>query len=288
MVQQQFIISELSNESEHSSEQESILLQKQFEKAQEELEVPEGHPGEEEGKKKNNIDQDLPVPYSRGFGVNKISFAIFGSFKSQFVMSDELNYKKYIAASQSSFRVMGMVIPDYSIILTTLLSCEGFQEEASELQSVILYYFKLFAESSELKIIPHYRDYWSICKIARTYALKYLNENFIPLKLDYGEKEEKESEEIVEEKEELEEEKESRGSNGSKISKESKDGKSIAKGNYTLFDRELKLKQTEIRKQVGLHVVKEALEVWTRNKYRGAFLLKYMGMDGDPEEKFDY
>lgn len=120
MVQQQFIISELSNESEHSSDPESILVQKQFENAQEEIEVPSHLPEIEDKKEKEDVDGT--VPYSRGFGLNKVSFAIFGSFKSNFVMRDSENYKNYVAASQSSFRVMGMVIPDYSVVLVTLLS----------------------------------------------------------------------------------------------------------------------------------------------------------------------
>ena len=52
MVQQQFIISELSNESEHSSDPESILVQKQFENAQEEIEVPSHLPEIEDKKEK--------------------------------------------------------------------------------------------------------------------------------------------------------------------------------------------------------------------------------------------
>lgn len=97
--------------------------------------------------------------------------------------------------------------------------------------------------------------------MARSLAMKYLNENFIPLKLEYGENE-----------------------NEAKNKTEDK----ISKVNYTLFDRELKLKQAKIRKQVEVYAIKEALDIWTRNKYRGAFLNKYMGMDGDPDEKFDY
>ena len=259
MVQQQFIISELTNDSENSSEQESILVQKQFEKAQDELEVPKDLPQDQKNMDINEND-DLPVPYSRGFGVNKVSFAIFASFKNQFVLNDSAIYKRYASASQSSFRVMGMVIPDYPVLLETLLSSEGFRENCSNLKTIILNYLKIFAENSELKVIPTHRDYWTVCKLARGYALKYLDEDFVPLKLEYGEDQE-ESKNTVNQP---------------------------SKGGYALFERELKIKQAEIRKQVEVHAVKEALEVWVTSRYKGEFLSKYMGMDGDPDEKLEF
>lgn len=111
-----------------------------------------------------------------------------------------------------------------------------------------------------MKIIPSYRDYWTVCKIARNLALKYLDEDFIPLKLEFGE--------------EKEESKEDHGQS--------------FKGGYAMFERERKIKQTQIRKQVELHSLKEALETWTITRFKGEFLHKYMGMDGDPDEKLDY
>lgn len=115
MVQQQFIIAELTDESEHAPDQESVLQHQHLEEAQEDLGVPKDLPSESPTSKKP--DQYSPEAYSRGFGVNKVSFAIFASF----IMDDTSDYKKYVSASQSSFRIMGMVIPDSSVILETLL-----------------------------------------------------------------------------------------------------------------------------------------------------------------------
>ena len=253
----------MNNESENSSEQESILAQKHFEKVQAEIEVPDNGPEVKEENKPT--DDEFTVPYSRGFGVNKVSFAIFGSFKNQFVMDDSSQYKQYVAASQSSFRVLGMVIPDYTVVLQTLLSWERFREQSNEYKNMIIYYFKLFEENTEIKIVPHYRDYWSIWKIAKNYALKYLDENFVPLKLEYGE-----------------------GPLHENSKERSREEGKKQKTSIHLFERELKLKQAEIRRQVEKYVIKEALDTWTKNKYKGPFLHKYMGMDGDPDEKFEY
>lgn len=80
---------------------------------------------------------------------------------------------------------MGMVKPDCFEALVTFLSCEGFRNDANELRDMIINYFKLFNELTELKIAPNYRDYWSICKVARSVALKFLDEQFIPRDLEF-------------------------------------------------------------------------------------------------------
>lgn len=113
-------------------------------------------------------------------------------------------------------------------------------------------------DNSEMAIVPNYRDFWTVCKIARNYALKYLDEDFVPLKLEYGEDEE-----------------------------EKEEGQSN-KGGYGLFNRELRIKQAEVRKQIEIFSVKEALKTWIQSRYKGEFLNKFMEMDGDPDEKLDF
>lgn len=96
MVQQQFIISELNNDSENSSERETSMNPSHFEKIQDEIEVSRNQPDYNPGE--GSSHDELDMPYSRGFGANKVSFAIFGSFKHQFVIEDSPQYKRYISA----------------------------------------------------------------------------------------------------------------------------------------------------------------------------------------------
>jgi hypothetical protein len=259
MVQQQFIISELNNESENSSEHESSIAPERFDKIQDEIEVPRDQPDYNPGEESK---EGPDLPYSRGFGANKVSFAIFGSFKNQFVIEDSPQYKRYIAACQSGFRVMGMIKPDYYEALVTFLSSEGFRNDANELRDMIINFFKLFNESTNLKIAPNYRDYWSICQVARIVALKYLDDQFIPIDLDFS------------------------MNKGSKNVGSSSKAK-VERG-FTLFDSQLKEKQVEVRLKVEQYAVKEALDIWSRAKYMSMFLVLHQQMEGDPDEKFNY
>lgn len=119
MVQQQFIISELSNESENTSEQASSIMHHQLEEIDSESESRK-----QINRQNEKIDKrdEFAVPYSRGFSGNKVSFAIFATFKHEFVLEESREYKQYLAASQSGFRVLGMSKPDYSTIMYTFLS----------------------------------------------------------------------------------------------------------------------------------------------------------------------
>lgn len=253
MVQQQFIISELSNESEDASEQESSIVNHQLET------VEVNAHGHFEGEEiPNDTNDEFPVPYSRGFSSNKISFAIFGTFKDQFVLEESKQYKQYVTSSLSGFRLMSMVKPDYSHVLLTLLSCEGFREDAQNLQKQVSHYFAVLENISELNINPSYKDLWWVCKIARTISLRYLDDNFVP-KLKNDEKNE---------------------------SKEG--GLSKASKGYHMFEQELKAKQKKMRIQVEEYALKEALDIFSRNKYKATFILKHSNSEKDPEDRFDY
>lgn len=155
-----------------------------------------------------------------------------------------------------------MVKPDYFEALITFLSCEGFRNDANELRDMIINYFKLFNEFTELKIAPNYRDYWSICKVARSVALKFLDEQFIPKDLQFP-------------------------LNTNSKEEDSSVGAKVKRG-YTLFDKELREKQFEVRLKIEQYAIKEALDIWSRSKYKSIFLVLHQRMDGDPEEKFNY
>jgi hypothetical protein len=257
MVQQQFIISELSNESENSSEQASSIAHHQLE----EIDY------ENDSKKQINIRDEKPekreeyaVPYSRGFSGNKVSFAIFGTFNNEFVLEESREYRKYLAASQSGFRVLGMSTPDYSTILYTFLSWEGFREDWTELSKMIIHYFKILEETAEMNFYLNYRDYWSIAKIARSIAKQFLDEEFKPIKLDFS---------MFQQTPDKNEE-------------------SPKKKEYTMLDQELKEKQKIVRIQIEEHSIWEALEIFSRNKLKSSFVANHKDQNFDPEEKFDY
>ena len=117
MVQQQFIISELSNDSEDASEQESSIVNHQLETVDVNAQVKV-----EDKEIQNNENDEFPVPYSRGFSSNKISFAIFGTFKHQFVLEESKQYKQYVTASLS-----GLQTDEYGE--ARLFSCSTYSVE---------------------------------------------------------------------------------------------------------------------------------------------------------------
>lgn len=85
MVQQQFIISELVNDSEHSSDHGSSAADRQLESSHDEM-SDHSDEFEKETKRRADLPHDREIPVSRGLYSNKVSFAIFGSFRHQFVL----------------------------------------------------------------------------------------------------------------------------------------------------------------------------------------------------------
>ena len=124
MVQQQFIISELNNGSENSSEHETSIAQNHLENMN-----GNGASVTESQEAEQTKITEFYVPYFRGFSGYIVSFAIFGTFRHEFALNESKEFKQYQAACQSGFRIMGMVKPDHSIIVQTILSCEGFRED---------------------------------------------------------------------------------------------------------------------------------------------------------------
>lgn len=55
-----------------------------------------------------------------------------------------------------------------------------------------------------------------------------------------------------------------------------------------LGEQKLREKQFEVRFKIEQHAIKEALDIWSRSKYKSTFLFLHQKMDGDPEEKFNY
>lgn len=127
MMQQQFIIQELSNDSENISDNESSAQEIKFENSEDDLSMNRerfDNSRNKEIKIGNNDDA-----YARNLYSNKISFAIFGSFTSQFTLGHSKLYKKYCHAAQSGFRTLGLVKPDNTMTIDIVLSCEGFRED---------------------------------------------------------------------------------------------------------------------------------------------------------------
>lgn len=118
MMQQQFIIQELTNDSEGSSENQSSTHEMKFENSEDGLSI---HQEKDDQDNKNNKDEQENL-YTRNLYSNKISFAIFGSFTYQFSMSNTKMYKRYCHAAQSGFRTLGLVKPDNTAIIDIVLS----------------------------------------------------------------------------------------------------------------------------------------------------------------------
>ena len=263
MVQQQFIISELANETENSSDNDQSLVGGRLETpGDDESERPTESMLQKVFNGKGEQTEDLDVPYSRGFNANKVSFAIFGTFRDQFVIEGSKSYRQYVAACQSGFRVTGMIKPDNSAVLVTLLSCEGFRENAKDLRNMVFYFIKLFEEGSGLKLSPSYLDLWSICKLARVIASKYLDEDFQPKMLDFSRKvpENADKDNIIKRR--------------------------TTKG-YTMFEQELKEHQNKIKKAIEEYSIEEAMEAFSKSKLKSQFLLAHNDPNIDAEEKFE-
>jgi hypothetical protein len=120
MVQQQFIIQELSNESEGQSDRESSMAPGiRFENSESEASLHEEELSR--SKVQESKQEQVEIPYSRSLYSNKVSFAVFGSFSYQFSMSQSKLYKQYCHAAQSGFRTLGLVKPDNTQIIEVIL-----------------------------------------------------------------------------------------------------------------------------------------------------------------------
>lgn len=129
---------------------------------------------------------------------------------------------------------------------------------------MVLYYFQILEDNAEMDFNYNYRDLWSICKIARNIALKYLDSEFKPKKLDYSQFQEEEDNHNEE------------------------DPLSPKKRNYELLDGEVKEKQRVLRVQIEEHALTEALHIYSKNKFKSTFIVNHKDSNSEPEEKFEY
>ena len=264
MVQQQFIISELANESEQSSNQGSNSddEDKNFESSQAELSL-HSEQAEQVPTPKKAPSKDQEIPYHRGLYSKTVSFAIFGSFRHEFSSEQARMCRKYWSAAQSGFRILGLVKPDNTIAYEVILSWEGFREEAKAYSKMIIYFFKIIEKLggeesqrfSEVGVHLTQKDGWMIARLARNIADGFLKDN--------GEKVENENE----------------GKQPIVVQVEKQ---------FELFEQELKDKQEKKRRMIEEYSVINAWELFCKSKIRSAFVRSFDNANWDPDEKFEY
>jgi hypothetical protein len=174
MVQQQFIISELCNESTVMSDPEPSSKSR--------LEETEDDPGMSiEGEGEHDDESQDPSPDKdedelppSNFRPNKICFGVFGSFGHKFIIKEPELADKYCSTAESGFRTLDLVKPDNSFLIETVLRCEGFRNQ-DKLKNIFKGYLAIFEKKCKFNLTLLNQDICTICRIAGVIATQETN-----------------------------------------------------------------------------------------------------------------